>query len=59
MLFILKCSYEKRGIIFRKTTEDFIKKAKEVHGDKYDYSKTEYINIVRQFKSMIKELRIF
>ena len=26
------------------TTESFIKKAKEVHGDKYDYSKVEYIN---------------
>lgn len=25
-------------------TEDFIQKAKEVHGDKYDYSKTEFIN---------------
>jgi len=26
------------------TTSDFIKKAKEIHGDKYDYSKTQYIN---------------
>ena len=26
------------------TTEEYIQKAKEVHGDKYDYSKTEYIN---------------
>ena len=26
------------------TTEEFIEKAKEVHGDKYDYSKVEYIN---------------
>lgn len=26
------------------TTEEFIKRAKEVHGDKYDYSKVEYIN---------------
>ena len=25
------------------TTEDFIKKAREIHGDKYDYSKVEYI----------------
>lgn len=25
-------------------TEEFIKKANEVHGDKYDYSKTKYIN---------------
>lgn len=28
----------------KKTTEEFIKEAKEIHGDKYDYSKTEYIN---------------
>lgn len=26
------------------TTEDFIKRAKGVHGDKYDYSKTIYVN---------------
>ena len=26
------------------TTEEFIKRAREVHGDKYDYSKVEYIN---------------
>jgi len=25
-------------------TEQFIERAKKVHGDKYDYSKTEYIN---------------
>ena len=28
----------------RLTTEEFIKKAKEIHGDKYDYSKVNYIN---------------
>jgi hypothetical protein len=27
------------------TTEEFIRRAKEVHGDKYDYSKVEYVNI--------------
>lgn len=26
------------------TTEEFIQKARQVHGDKYDYSKTQYIN---------------
>lgn len=29
---------------YRLTTEDFIKRAKKVHGDKYDYSKTKYVN---------------
>jgi len=28
----------------RKTTEQFIEKAKKIHGDKYDYSKVEYVN---------------
>ena len=26
------------------TTEEWIEKAKKVHGDKYDYSKVEYVN---------------
>ena len=29
---------------YKLTTEDFIEKAKKVHGDKYDYSKVEYKN---------------
>ena len=28
----------------RLTTEDFIRKAHEVHGDKYDYSESVYVN---------------
>lgn len=36
------CSKEKNGFSQRKTTEDFIKQSKEIHGDKYDYSKVEY-----------------
>jgi Zn finger protein HypA/HybF involved in hydrogenase expression len=32
------CFYDKR----RLTTEEFIKKAKKIHGDKYDYSKSVY-----------------
>lgn len=27
------------------TIENFIEKAKKIHGDKYDYSKVEYINV--------------
>lgn len=37
----LKRMWDTRGRI---TKEDFIEKAKLVHGDKYDYSKIEYIN---------------
>jgi len=29
------------------TTEKFIQKAKEIHGDKYDYSKVNFINTRR------------
>lgn len=28
----------------RKTTEQFIEEARAIHGDKYDYSKVEYVN---------------
>ena len=36
-----KNTWDKRGRI---TTKEFIKKAKKIHGDKYDYSKAKYIN---------------
>ena len=39
-----KCSYIKNGIKCRKTLEQFITQSKEVHGDKYDYSKVKYVN---------------
>ena len=35
-----KCYKSGRNIPY--TTEEYIEKAKEIHGDKYDYSKTEY-----------------
>ena len=36
------CRYEKSAKSNTFTTEDFIKKAKSIHGDKYDYSKSVY-----------------
>jgi Zn ribbon nucleic-acid-binding protein len=39
-----KCSMEHHGKNMSKSYEDFIKDAKYIHGDKYDYSKVEYIN---------------
>jgi protein-arginine kinase activator protein McsA len=36
------------------TTEGFIKKAKEIHGDKYDYSLVEYINRSTKVKIICK-----
>ena len=36
----------KKPITFERVRckEDFIKKANEIHGNKYDYSKTQYVN---------------
>ena len=39
-----KCAAIKGGDYLRDTKEDFIKKARKIHGDKYDYSKVEYNN---------------
>lgn len=38
-----KCKFEKLSNLFKSNTVDFIKKAKKIHGDKYDYSKVEYV----------------
>lgn len=38
-----KCKGVEIGKRCRATTEEFIKKARKIHGDKYDYSKVEYI----------------
>ena len=37
-----ECLFEQMRESRRFTTEDFIKRAKQVHGDKYDYSKVKY-----------------
>lgn len=39
-----KCSYDKMSKDKNMGKDTFIQKAKEIHGDKYDYSKVEYIN---------------
>ena len=39
-----KCSYVERGKNKSKTTEQFIEAAKQIHGNKYDYSKVDYKN---------------
>ena len=38
------CSYIERGNKRSSSTEEFIEKARKIHGDKYDYSKVEYVN---------------
>lgn len=37
-----RCSREHSANVLALTTEEFIERAKEVHGDKYNYSKVEY-----------------
>jgi hypothetical protein len=39
-----KCRLEKRNQSFRNDLSDFIQRAKQTHGDVYDYSKVVYIN---------------
>jgi hypothetical protein len=38
------CGYVQGGLKTRLTQEDFIIKAESIHGNKYDYSKVEYVN---------------
>ena len=40
-----KCSYIANGLRCRLTIEEFVIKAKEIHKNKYDYSKVDYINM--------------
>jgi hypothetical protein len=40
-----KCASEQNGIDKRLTLDTFVKRSKLKHGDKYDYSKVEYVNV--------------
>ena len=42
-----------------KTTNEFIKESKEIHGDKYDYSLTEYIKHIKKIKIICTKHGIF
>jgi hypothetical protein len=39
-----KCSIEKRSNTHTMTTKEFIERAKYIHGDRYDYTKVDYVN---------------
>jgi hypothetical protein len=43
------------GGSIKSTTPEFIKKAKKIHGDKYDYSKVKYINSTTKVTIICKE----
>ena len=49
------CSRNRANDMMRHSTEDFIKKAKEIHGDRYDYSKVEYVTINKNVTIICKE----
>ena len=40
----VKCSYIERNVKKTDTVEKFIQKSKKIHGNKYDYSKVNYVN---------------
>lgn len=41
----IKCGLEKSSGSHKLTTKDFVERARKIHGDKYDYSKTIYNNM--------------
>lgn len=41
-----KCANEANGERCRSSKSDFIKKSREIHGKKYDYSKVDYVNAI-------------
>ena len=53
------CGVSKRAKQRTKTTEQFIKDAKEVHGDKYDYSLVEYKNTKTKVKIICHNHGVF
>ena len=40
-----KCYNNRRGVSQKSNTEEFIEKARKIHGNKYDYSKVKYVNV--------------
>lgn len=46
---------EKCSKTFKKTHEDFIKNAKLIHGDKYDYSLIKYVDVCTKVEIVCKE----
>ena len=50
-----QCANIQRGRYRRSDRDEFIKKAKEIHGDRYDYSKVEYRNAVDKVRIICPE----
>lgn len=54
-----KCAVEAKKQKLSSNTEEFIQKAREKHGDKYDYSKTEYVNAKTKVKIICLKHGVF
>lgn len=50
-----KCMVEENAARFKRTKEDFIKRAIELYGDKFDYSKVEYAGCKKNVKIICKK----
>ena len=50
-----RCAAQVRGIEARDNTADFIRKSRAVHGDKYDYSRTEYVSDSEEVKIFCRQ----
>lgn len=57
-----ECQKENKEILNKNksfTTEEFIERAKEIHGDKYDYSEVKYVNSNTKVKIFCKKCNKF
>ena len=49
------CANKKRGDTFRGSKDNFILEARKTHGNKYDYSKVEYVSAMKPVEIICKE----
>ncbi len=49
------CANKRRGDAIRSNKDDFIKRAKEIHGDEYDYSQVEYKGAMKKVPIICKK----
>jgi hypothetical protein len=55
----LKCALDEQVLRQIKTTEDFIRDSKIVHGNKYDYSRVNYVNSKSEVQIVCKKHGVF
>ena len=53
------CKAEKIGNLRTLTTEEFVEKAKEIHGNKYDYSSVDYVDAHSEVKIICNKHGVF